>query len=150
MWASTCEQIVLVIPVLEHGRTVEVQVQQKLSPEWRQMEHIAGPGTVRHQSGPGDVETSGPIVLPRPLAREGRDSYLCRPMRSWGSDDGNAEVAEYEAELDKEELLGRCDLESDGEGKATLTLHLSASRHGADEAHAKRKRIHAFAMSPQR
>eukprot|EP00966_Prymnesium_polylepis_P195107 4522941-Prymnesium_polylepis.1 len=35
-----------------------------------------GPGFDRHMAGASDVESTGPIKLPRPLARRGDHSYL--------------------------------------------------------------------------
>jgi hypothetical protein len=134
--------LVLVIPEEDNGRKVEIHVQQKLEPEWRAATHISGPRALCHQSGPGAVDKSDPIVLPRALARTGRHSYL-KPYNSAAED---YEFDEYETELDKEELLNRVELQKAAPGKAVLTMYMMAPK--VDTDHHKRKRTSAFALSP--
>lgn len=148
--ARRVAQLVLCIPELDNGRTVEVHVQQKLPGRWRRMDHLSGPGNLHHQSGPDAVDSSGPIHLARPLVRSGDHSYLhtYTPSEREADSDGLSMFPdEYETELDKAELIARGELVSDGDGRAVLSLHISPPRMDATEG-AKRKRAQAFAASP--
>lgn len=104
--------------------------------------HLGGPNLLVHQSGASNTSVSPTIVLPRPLAREGKHAYLeCDVELSQHKE------AHYETSYSAEELEDRKEMHMH-EGYLVLELHMQKLKTPKDPEEKKRKRNETFASSP--
>jgi hypothetical protein len=138
-------QLLLKIPDDSFGLSVQVMVQNKLPEAFHGAVNLSGPNRLVHQSGVFTYDTSPPISLPRPLAREGAHSYLDEEDED---DDFESEKG-YASMFSKEQLLARGDLTL-AEGYAVLKLHLQKLKDPEPLQKKQRadKFLSAFALSP--
>lgn len=141
-------QLLLKIPDDSFGLSVQVMVQNKLPEAFQGAVPLSGPNRLVHQSGVFTHDTSPPISLPRPLAREGAHSYLDEEDGEEDDDDFESEKG-YASMFSKEQLLERGDLTL-AEGYAVLKLHLQKLKEPEPLQKKQRadKFLSAFALSP--
>jgi len=142
---TSSSQLLLKIPDDSFGLSVQVMVQNKLPEAFHGAVNLSGPNRLVHQSGVFTYDTSPPISLPRPLAREGAHSYLDEEDED---DDFESEKG-YASMFSKEQLLARGDLTL-AEGYAVLKLHLQKLKDPEPLQKKQRadKFLSAFALSP--
>jgi len=136
----------VVMSISPNGTHVQVEVQRKLPDRMKAVRAgtfptllAVGPGHFVHQSGEGQIESTGSIQLPRPLARDGGHSYLTRRTTE--------ENLAFEQVLVLADLRARSEVSEDAE-HCVLYVHIHLERKEADLAATHAKRKAAFDVSP--
>lgn len=155
---SHVTQLMLEIPEEHFGRVVRILVQNKLPDRFHNAVLLSGPDTLVHQRLPC-IDSSPPITLPRPLAREGPHSYLEQFTHDEEQDEvdltltvhqeraGVHQEQGYVSALTKEEVMDRGELDV-SEGYAVLELHLQKLSKPKSSLVKKRDLEAAFPLSP--